>query len=111
MQLKETKEQGCLIIEIAGRLDVTNSGIIEKKFNDVVEAGEKKIIIDCGNLEYISSSGLRAFLLLVKKVKTIDGILFLMDLQPDIKEVFDISGFSSIFNIVNSKQDAINGMA
>lgn len=111
MELTEKKENGIIIITISGRLDVTNSEIVEKKFIETIESGETKIVVDCENLHYISSSGLRAFLLLVKKLNTMNGKCIISSLQPDIKEIFDISGFSSIFIIADNKQDALKAIS
>ena len=108
MELKEKNEKGAVVLEIAGRLDVTNSEIIQEKFTEIIERGDIQLAVDCSNLEYISSSGLRAFLLLVKKIKATNGRCALFGLTPDIKEVFDISGFSGLFTIVSSKDEALS---
>jgi len=50
-------------------------------------------------LNYISSSGLRVFLVIQKKMVALKGQFKLCNLQPGIKEIFDISGFSSIFSV------------
>ncbi len=108
MELKEKKEEGAVVLEITGRLDVTNSEIIQDKFTEIIERGDTQLAVDCSDLEYISSSGLRAFLLLVKKINASKGRCALFGLTPDIKEVFDISGFSGLFTIVPSKEEAMS---
>ncbi|MDO9680745.1 MAG: STAS domain-containing protein [Bacteroidales bacterium] len=94
------------VIIVEGRVDTTNAGEFEKEVMAVVESGTEKIILDCSGLKYISSSGLRVFLIVHKKMLAKKGCLKLCSLQPGIKEIFDISGFSSIFSIFPDKQAA-----
>jgi stage II sporulation protein AA (anti-sigma F factor antagonist) len=67
----------------------------------------KNIVLDCAELNYISSSGLRVFLIAQKKLMGLQGKLHLCAMQPSIKEIFDISGFSTIFKIFATEQEAI----
>jgi anti-anti-sigma factor len=73
----------------------------------VIDQGEKRLVIDCAGLDFISSAGLRSLLLAVKKMKAAGGAIALAALQPNVKEVFDISGFSALFTIHGSKADAL----
>jgi anti-anti-sigma factor len=109
MEIIECKKEEVLIIEISGRLDVTNSKVLEENLIKKIDSGESKIVLDCGKLEYISSSGLRVFLVIVKKLGTGDGNLFLCNLRDNVKEVFDISGFVNLFKIYLSQEEAIKG--
>ena len=102
--LVKSGEYSVIIVE--GRVDTTNAGEFEKAVMDVVESGTDKIILDCTGLNYISSSGLRIFLIVHKRMLAKKGCLKLCSLQPGIKEIFDISGFSSIFSIFPDQQTA-----
>ena len=97
------------IVTIEGRVDTTNANEFEKSIMDVIEGGSTKIILDCSGLNYISSSGLRVFLIALKKMKASNGIYRLCNLQPVIKGIFDIAGFSSIFSIFPDLQRALEG--
>ena len=61
---------------------------------------EPDIEFDCTEMEYTSSQGLRMFLMLQKTVNSRKGKLVMKNMQPKVKEVFDITGFSNIINIV-----------
>jgi anti-anti-sigma factor len=76
---------------------------------EIIEGGSTKIILDCASLNYISSSGLRVFLVLQKKMMATKGQFRLSNLQPGIREIFDISGFSSIFSVFNNNDAAVKG--
>ncbi|MFA5849371.1 MAG: STAS domain-containing protein [Bacteroidales bacterium] len=95
------------IIGVEGRVDTTNANEFEKAVMEVVASGINRIILDCSGLNYISSSGLRVFLIVQKKMMASKGELRLCSLQPGIQEIFDISGFTSIFSIYPDKDLAL----
>ena len=87
------------LVEIDGRIDTTNYNEFEGSIAHLYNEKGVIIYLNCAGLDYISSSGLRIFLTLQKKVKVQGAILKIFGMQPQIKEIFDISGFSSIFSI------------
>lgn len=107
MKIDIKKEKNYTIIKIHGRLDSITAGEFETEVMKILEK-ESNLILDCNGLEYISSSGLRVFLMAQKKIQSTGSHLKLCNLQPFIKEVFDISGFSTIFTIYPKLEDAIN---
>lgn len=107
VQIHTAKEGKATVIQLQGKVDATSAPSVEQALLGVIEQGEKKLVIDCASLDFISSAGLRSLLLAVKKMKASGGSIALAALQPHVKEVFDISGFSSLFVIHGSKADAI----
>ncbi len=99
MKLSKEKLNDALVLTVEGRLDTTQSDAFEKDIIQILDEGEQKIILDCSGLNYISSSGLRIFLIIQKKMMGIGGQFSICSLQPSIMEVFDMSGFSMIFTI------------
>ncbi len=99
MNLEISKSADYTLVCVEGRVDTTNANELEKSLLELIEGGETKIIMDCSALNYISSSGLRVFLIVQKRLTSIKGQFRLCSLQPGIKEIFDISGFSSIFSL------------
>jgi anti-sigma B factor antagonist len=106
MEYKLTAEEGYYYIELNGRLDAGSSGDIQDQLMKLSEKGNYKMLICMEKVDYISSSGLRAFLAVAKKLGT-DGYLKFCCLQPSVQEVFTISGFNTIFNIYNNKEEAL----
>lgn len=106
MEITEQKTPKCLIVGIKGRLDATNSALLEEKLHHYITQKEYNMILDFGELEYISSSGLRVLLSHLKKTRSQDGKLTLCNLNDNIKEIFTISGFSNLFDITGSLEDA-----
>jgi anti-anti-sigma factor len=107
MELTINKKGDFTVAEINGRIDTTNYNEFETQIMDVIEKGEKNIVLNCEGLNYISSSGLRVFLIAQKKLMGLQGKLHLCNMQPAIKEIFDMSGFSSIFKIFNTEEEAL----
>ncbi|MGD9556267.1 MAG: STAS domain-containing protein [Mangrovibacterium sp.] len=94
-------------IQVEGRIDTTNYNEFESAVNEVLRDNTRQIYLDCSELNYISSSGLRIFLTIQKKMMAAGGKLKLYGMQPAIREIFDISGFSSIFSIYADRQAAM----
>jgi len=107
MELTEQITDQYVIIGITGRLDTTNYMALEKKLMDLIESHHDKILVDCLNMDYISSSGLRILLMALKKITLVKGRFVLCGLQENIHEIFEISGFTSIFEIHPSREDAL----
>jgi anti-anti-sigma factor len=80
---------------------------LEKEVIQLFEGGEKHLIFNCDGMNYISSSGLRVFLVAQKKAIAMNGKLFLCNMQPAIKDIFRISGFSNLFRIVATQEEAL----
>ncbi len=108
MNVSSEKVQDYLVINVEGRLDTTQSDSFEKQVMEILSDDDKKVILDCEGLNYISSSGLRIFLIMQKKMAAEGGELRLCNMQPTIKEVFDMSGFSMIFTIHDDRDAALN---
>lgn len=100
MNLKITTENGKMRATVTGRLDTTNSDVFEKKMAPLLEGGNPDIEIDCSELEYISSSGLRLFLTLQKSVNARGGKLVILNMRDQIKDIFNMTGFSRIMTII-----------
>ncbi len=107
MNVLVTSSNDYTIVTIEGRIDATSSNEFEKSVMEVIEEGNTKIILDCSGLNYISSSGLRVFLIALKKMKAIKGQLKLCNLQPVIQGIFDVSGFATIFSIFPDQKSAM----
>jgi anti-sigma B factor antagonist len=95
------------IISLSGRLDAYGANDVEKKLDSSIDTGQVQLVVDLKNLEYISSSGLRVFLAALKKVRKQQGDMKLAGLQPFIKEIFDIAGFTQLFTMFDTEETAL----
>lgn len=110
MEITQENSADILIIKLDGRLDITTTKQLEAIISSALDNAQKKILVDCTNLEYISSAGLRTFLSAAKNSKKIDGVITLCCLNKNVKQIFEISGFTSIFDIFDSVDNALKGM-
>lgn len=107
MNIKKDKIGNFSILKIKGRIDTIHSGDLEKEVNQLFNDGENHLIFNCDGINYISSSGLRVFLVAQKKAKAVNGKLHLCNMQPAIQEIFRISGFSNLFKIFETQEEAL----
>lgn len=97
MEIKTKAEGNRLTISVAGRVDTVTAPEFEAglKFGDATS-----VVIDLGNVPYMSSAGLRLLLTAHKTMLGKGGELQIANVQPSVKEVFDITGFSDILNLI-----------
>ena len=100
MDIKISKEGDKTLVVIDGRIDTTTVEQFQKVANTLMEDEHPDIDIDCTALSYTSSQGLRTFLMLQKSVMKHGGKMVLRNMNPQVKEVFDITGFSNIITII-----------
>ena len=87
-----------VVVALNGELDTVTTAQMGEELNRIIEMASNQLIIDCKDLEYISSSGLRFFMQLKRHSEQQNGTVTLINLNDDVKEVFRISGFHHIFN-------------
>jgi anti-sigma B factor antagonist len=107
MEILEKKVGSVNVVSPAGRLDAYASGEMEKKINLLVDMPQIALVVNLEKLEYISSSGLRVLLAGLKRAKKAQGDMRLASLQPYVKEVFDMAGFTQLFKMFDKEEDAI----
>ena len=107
MELTEKNSEKCMIIGIKGRLDTINYTIFERRITELMDQQVNRILVNCSQMDYISSSGLRILLMALKRITMLGGKLVICELQDNIHEIFEISGFTTIFDIFPSEQEAL----
>jgi anti-anti-sigma factor len=101
------KEKDTKVISLKGRMDAISSPAFEEKTSEWVNEGESSFLIDMGELNYMSSAGLRSILLLAKALKSKDGKVICAAPKDEVKEILRISGFSSMIPTYESVQAAL----
>ena len=110
MDISEDRKADAVVLALSGKLDATTAKTFEEKLFSQIESGERRFVINLAQLDYISSAGLRVFLLAAKRLNSANGKILLCLLQDPVREVFDIAGFSSVFSIYGSDDDAIKNL-
>ena len=107
ISVKTTNEVKILVFE--GRLDTRTSPDAQQQLTRLIEAGDNRFLVNFEKLDYISSAGLRVLLAAAKQLKGVDGELRICSLNEVVTEVFDISGFTTIFKVFGSETEALDG--
>jgi anti-sigma B factor antagonist len=107
MEIITTESQNTRIAGIKGRIDSSTAPEAEKLLRSFTEEGNGAVIIDCCGLEYISSGGLRVLLVIEKELKGKQRHITLCGLRPEVEKIFRLTGFTSIFTLEKTVQDAI----
>ena len=99
METKFEEIDGKYVATLNGEMDTAAAVEAEEVLKPLYQSNGKDVIIDCKNLDYIASSGLRILLGLLKSAKAKGNKVVLKDLNDEIKEVFKMTGFIDIFDI------------
>ena len=108
MEILEKEIGNVYTVCLCGRLDASSANDLERKLDSLIDAAQVQLVISLEKLDYISSSGLRVLLAELKKVRKQQGDIRLACPKPYIKEVFDIAGFTQLFNILDSDEAALD---
>jgi anti-sigma B factor antagonist len=110
MDISEDRKADAVILALSGKLDATTAKTFEDKILGVINSGTQRLVVDLSQLEYVSSSGLRVFLLAAKRLQGTNGKIVFCGPQDNVRQVFDLAGFSSILSIYGSRDEAIKGL-
>jgi anti-anti-sigma factor len=102
-----TLDDGVQQVTLKGRLDSLTSSGLEKSLQPLFEATGSRTLVDFSALSYVSSAGLRVILMAAKRAKQSQGKLVLCGLLPHVREVFEISGFLKILDVVDDRAAAL----
>lgn len=106
MNLTAAKDLDYFVIALEGDLDASSCITLDKAISDAVASDEKKILVDCTRLNYISSAGLGVFMSYLQDFENNKISLVLFNLNEKVKNVFQILGLDELINIVNTKDEA-----
>ena len=107
INVKEDRVGQALVLSPEGRLDSINVGEFQALVMGRIEGGEKNVVIDFSNLDYISSAGIRAAHLASKTLKKSEGQFMLCAMNDGISRVFRITGFDRIIAISDTLEEAL----
>ena len=109
MDISEDRNADAVIVALSGKLDATSAKKFEDKILSLINSGAQRLVVDLSQLDYVSSSGLRVFLVAAKRLQPTDGKFALCGMQDHIRQLFDLAGLSSILSIYGSRAEAVKG--
>jgi anti-anti-sigma factor len=107
MEIHDERVGDTCVVTAKGRLDGGASAAFADKVGSLITTPNPKLLIDFAGVDFVTSAGLRAVLLLVKKVKAAGGSFALCGVQDSVREVLDITGFTGMFSVHAARGDAL----
>ena len=109
MKIETRDENGIKVVLIEGEMDTNTSPEAQSHLNELRSSGSQKLLLNFEKLDFISSAGLRVLLATAQTLKSEGGEMKVCNLNPDVKEVFDISGFSTLLQVYETEGLALSG--
>ncbi|MGE5235544.1 MAG: STAS domain-containing protein [Acidobacteriota bacterium] len=111
MELTQEKVGDVLILEPLGKLDAANAQEFQQKAAELIENGERRVVLDLGKTEHIGGAGLRTLLMIAKKLEGMGGGLTLTAVGPQVRKAIEMAGLHRQFAFAASRQEAVQRFA
>ncbi|PJZ46458.1 STAS domain-containing protein [Leptospira brenneri] len=108
MEYTESKSDGIVVLKLFGNLDMLNAGILKERIKESASQEEHKFIFDLEGVSFIDSSGFGLIMSLNDKLTELGGGLRIVNVSKTIRQIFRISKISSVIQIFESTEEAIN---
>lgn len=109
--VKQLSQSDLRVVPLAGRIDAATAPVVNKAVRAAMEDGVRQIVVELREVTFLSSSGLRTLLLLARELRRDGGDLVLCALQPQVAEVFHLTGFDQIFQLHHTREEAAAGFS
>lgn len=107
MELSTSTKGNVVVVALKGRIDANTTLEVEQKLSSLISEGQCTLVADMMEVNFIASAGLRVLLAALKETRRNGGDLKLACLQTQVVEVLDMTGFSTLFKIYNTVEDAV----
>jgi anti-anti-sigma factor len=111
MDLKEMRAGDALVAAATGRIDLSNADSFRDALSASLAKAKTALILDLSGVDYISSAGLRALMIVFKAAKTENKAFGIAGLQPLLVEIFTISRFNQVFALFDHVRDGVAKLA
>jgi len=109
MEVKSETMKRCELVTVSGRIDSLAAPTLEEMLLELIQAGQKNLVVNLREADYISSAGLKALLSALMKVRKVipPGNVVISEIRPELKESFDLVGFDRLFTFHDSDAQAV----
>lgn len=109
MDITAEKMKRCELVTVSGRIDSATAPELEETLLGLIQSGQRNIVVNLRDADYISSAGLKAMLSALMKVrKSIPpGNVVISEITPDLKESFNLVGFDRLFSFYDQDTQAV----
>jgi anti-anti-sigma factor len=99
------------VFRLCGRLDASTSSLLEERLRLLTSDRSNRVVIDCAELSYVSSAGLRVFLSLLRNLSSVGGGVAFASLSDPVQQLFHLAGLEEFFIIAPSPELAAARLA
>ena len=111
LSIQTRKVDGVAVVEPVGFINAHTVRQFEGALEELVQAGQYRILLNCRQLSYISSAGLGAIMGLIETVRENGGDILLCSLQENVFSIFDTLGFTQLYKVLDSEDEALRSIA
>lgn len=106
MKVREDTVNGRTVLYVQGRIDTSTADAFQTLIQPTLDRVSDDLVFEFSGLEYISSAGLRVMLRIARQLAANQGRAVLCGMNAETKDIFDVSGFTQLFNIAESVESA-----
>jgi anti-sigma B factor antagonist len=109
MEIKAETMKRCELLSVSGRVDSSTAPELEKVLLGLIQSGQKNIVVNMKDTDFISSAGLKALLSALMKVRKMipAGDVVVSEIRPELRESFDLVGFDRLFTFYDDNMRAV----
>jgi anti-anti-sigma factor len=111
MEISDEFTGDICVVSTRGRLDGNSSEQFGGRLQALIAPDRSKLLVDFSGINFVTSAGLRAVILVLKKVKAANGVFALCAVQAPVREVLEITGFTSMLQIYPDRAGAISALS
>ena len=105
-RISDFLDNGVRVVVPQGSLDPESGPVLEQRCVELIESGDRRLLLDLSGVDFVSSAGLRGLVMVVKKLQAVGGQLVFCGLRPIVSRVFEVSGFSTFLRIEADRDKA-----
>jgi anti-sigma B factor antagonist len=95
------------VVAVRGEIDLFTAPELKQKLTDAIEGGKSRIVVDLSDTTFLDSTALGVLIGAVKRLRSRDGALVIVNVDQNIAKTFEITGLDQIFTILSTRDDAI----
>ena len=107
---EQTSTAGHHIIAARGEIDLYTAPDLKQVLTDAIEGGERRVVIDLSDVSFLDSTALGVLIGAVKRLRSRDGVLTIVNTDPNIAKTFEITGLDQIFTIRPTRDEAVEAL-
>ena len=111
MELVTIEEGAVVSVAIKGRLDSVGADMLKARMSQLIESGSTRLVIDFGQVAYISSAGFRVLLVASRLAEQAKGALALSGISGEMRRLFDLAALTEMFTILPDRAQAVEALA